>query len=685
MSNQSSSDAPVASERPARYIARGTAIVLAALGIVPVAQILSHGAALPWFGVIWPLWSLAIAVTLAAALALGAASGARGDRFGARIVHAVMAPSARAFVAACAAAALVLSAAAAAYCFHKQPQSIDEMAQLWHARILLSGHLWIPSEAHPEFFSAMNVIDAGGRWYSQFPIGGPLALAAGVAVGAAWLVNPVLCAVIVIATYRFARDAFGEALARGATLLLLVTPFFIFMSASQQNHVPTLALAMIALAALPSWERPPTGRSAHRRAAIIGAAIGAMATIRPLDAVAVAVPVGVFQLLVIARDPRRARELVTQIAAGLVPLGVLLWANAHTTGSPLRFGYVAMWGADHGLGFHRSPFGASHTPRRGLLLASLYLLKLDVYLFEWPVPAVLAPVIALFLVKRPTRWDAFLAGSIVSLLIAYALYWHNGHFLGPRFLFTMVPAFVILTARAPGAVAQHAGGVGRRAAYIAIPMLSALALTGVVPLVGVPERVAEYRDGQWELKANLAREVRAAHLTNALVFVHEGWGARLMARMWALGVERPDAERLLATSDACALDLAVAREAAAGVPDTVGLAARLAAATPAAARVLLRSRSDLSSDPTLLFGGERTLAPECDRENAADSAGVSLYPPFLALDRVGRDGRVGGGVVFVRDLGAHNDVLRDRFAGRTWYRYRPRRSPTDTSDPFVPY
>ncbi|MGH7650039.1 MAG: hypothetical protein ACREND_18170, partial [Gemmatimonadaceae bacterium] len=65
--------------------------------------------------------------------------------------------------------------------------------------------------------------------------------------------------------------------------------------------------------------------------------------------------------------------------------------------------------------------------------------------------------------------------------------------------------------------------------------------------------------------------------------------------------------------------------------------------------------------------------------------GMSLYPPFLGLNHVGPDGRVGGDVVFVRDLGARNEELRARFGDRPWYRYRPRRSPADTSSPFVSY
>jgi len=296
-----------------------------------------------------------------------------------------------------------------------------------------------------------------------------------------------------------------------------------------------------------------------------------------------------------------------------------------------------------------------------------------------------APILALAVLRRPSTWDALLCTIIVTILVAYALYWHNGHFLGPRFLYTAVPAFVLLAARAPAAIAERVGSVGRTMAYAVMPLAVAASLTGLAGPIGVPARVAEYRGGQWQLKEDIAAQTRDAHLGRALVFVHEGWGARLMSRMWAIGVTRADAEHLLATSDACALEIATEAVEHHPPADTVGLAARLFAATPNGARRELHPRSDVTPDVTLRFAGAGALPAQCRDEAQADTVGMSLYPPFLTLNHVGPDGRVGGDVVFARDLGARNEELRARFGDRPWYRYRPRRSPADTSRVFVRY
>ncbi|HJU65600.1 MAG TPA: hypothetical protein VJ596_07975, partial [Gemmatimonadaceae bacterium] len=59
--------------------------------------------------------------------------------------------------------------------------------------------------------------------------------------------------------------------------------------------------------------------------------------------------------------------------------------------------------------------------------------------------------------------------------------------------------------------------------------------------------------------------------------------------------------------------------------------------------------------------------------------------PFLRLNVPSENGRVGGKVVFARDLGAHNELLRPRFGERSWYRYVPRRGPGDSSPVFERY
>ena len=198
-----------------------------------------------------------------------------------------------------------------------------------------------------------------GRWYSQFPVGGPLVLALGYLIHAPWLVNPILGGLSAVAVYLFARHAYGETQGRVSGALFALTPVVLLMSASYMNHVPVLFLATTALATLAMWER---GAHTTLCAGIIGLALGAMATIRPLDAVVVSVVIGVFQVTAIRAGAGRARDLVVQATAGAVGVTPLLIANWRTTGGALHFGYEVLWGVRTGSA-STSTHRVRYTPR----------------------------------------------------------------------------------------------------------------------------------------------------------------------------------------------------------------------------------------------------------------------------------------------------------------------------------
>lgn len=668
--------------RRASLVAAGT---LAALGLLPVANLLSHSAYVPWWSAAVREWLLVGLSLLLIAAGLAHLLGERVDRWLARATAFTLAPSPRGFRALLAIVVFALTAAFALYCFARSPFSQDEMAQRFHARILLGGRLFALGEPHPEFFSVTGVLDRGGRWYSMYPVGGPALLAAGMALQATWLVNPLLTALTACALYRFAAAAFGEAPARASALLFTLSPFVLIMGASEMNHVGTLALTSVALAALPHWATATDRRALGRAAALIGFGVGGVAAIRPLDAVAVALAIGLFQLTVLARDPSRARSLLAQVAAGALPVAWLLYANARTTGDPLLFAYDALYGPGHRPGFHLDPYGASHTPVHALIVASANLMRLDRYLFEWPLPGLVPIVAGIVALRRPTRWDVLLLGLMGAIQVAYALYWAgDSFFAGPRFLYAAVPAFIIFAVRAPGLVAPYLRSATlRRATLLVVPFCLLYAWLVPTGVSSVQMRAYYYREGRTKLKTDIAAQVEAAHLSGALVFVHEPWRARLVARLRALGLTPGDAEAMLRTSDACQIQTALDAEEARASIDTVSRRARLIAATRPASP--LHGMLGLQADEAILYAEGAVPTEACRRELVSDTTGVTPYAPFLALARFERDGSLGGPVVFARDFGPRNERLRARFPRRVWFRYRPRRSLDDTTTAIVRY
>jgi len=670
--------------RGARLLSLTAVGALAALGLVPVANLLDGGASIPWWSAAVRDWLVTGTAIVLAALGLGRVFGERLDRTIAGSIAIVLRPSPRAFQALVAMLVLALTGILAVYCFARAPFSQDEMAQRFHANVLLAGRLFAAGESHAEFFSVTGVLDRAGRWYSMYPIGGPALLAVGAALHAPWLVNPVLTAVTACALYRFAAAAFGEGPGRASALLFALSPFVLIMGASEMNHVGALALATLALAALPAWATTTRGSALLGAAALIGLGVGGMATIRPLDAAAVAVVIGVFQLSVLRREPGRARSLAVQLAVGALPVAWLLYVNARTTGHPLLFAYDALYGPGQRLGFHPDPFGVPFTPLRALAGTSANLMRLDRYLFEWPLPGLVPILAALVALRRPTRWDLLLLGLIGATVGAYGPYWAAASFFaGPRFLYTAVPALVIFAARAPGLVAESLPpGPPRRAALLVLPLCLCYAWLTPTGVSSVQMRAYYYHVGRTKLKTDIAAQTEAARLSRALVFVHESWRARLEARLRAYGLAPSEAGRLLSTADACRIQTALDAEDRRAPDDTAVRHARLLDATHSAASV--HPVGGLQADEAISLAEGAVLTDACRREIAADEGGTTPYAPFLALARFDPQGAIGGSVVFARDFGPRNELLRARFPDRTWFRYRPRASLHDPTA-IVPY
>jgi len=653
------------------------------LGLVPLANVLIPGSVRWWPAATEEWLSRGTVLVLLVAL-LSLLFVDRTDALIADAERWLLKPSSRAFAAGAALFATLASAVLAWYCFSGMPFTSDEMAQQWHARILLSGHLAATPEPHPEFFNTAPVFDREGRWFSQYPIGGPAVIALGMAVNAAWLVNPLMIGVATWQLYRLLRLAKGELVARVVTLVFVTSPMVLVMAASQMNHVPALAFTLVALASLAAWDQGDA-RRATITAAVVGASVGVVALIRPLDGALVAVAIAVFQAMRVWRHRERAMSLLVEGAALAIPIAVLLWTNAKTTGHPFLFGYEALNGPEHAIGFHVDPNGVLHTPRRGLALASGYLMRLDRYLFEWPLPAILFVAAGLVALKDQNRWDALLAALSLLFVLAYGAYWFDGFFAGPRFLFTAIPAFVYFAARAPGWIAAGWLGrfaVARRVAMLIVPVCIFVAWLGPSGVNSARARIASYHEQRTKLKTDIDEQAAHANVHHALVLVNEGWRGRLQARLRVLGVSQFRAERVLNTVDACVLQMALDAEDSTRDASPSARAERAIAKAAAYGKARIEQGRQADQVIALVPGTRPTVV--CLEEFMRDTAGTMSYPIFLSRQRLGRDGRVGGDIVYARDLGERDTMLRARFGDRAWYRYRAPRQLADTSIAFIP-
>jgi hypothetical protein len=551
---------------------------------------------------------------------------------------------------------LILYAIVSTAVFSRRPLLIDEVAQLWQAQQYAEGLLWLPVPAHREFFSFLHLVDVGDRVYAQFPPGGPFMIWLGVLAGAPWLVGPVSGALCVLLFARLARAAEPEASARwvlGAVLLFALTPFAVFMFGSYMNHVTALLWILVAVVALIEL----TGATLTRRGAWIaaftlGLGLGAAATIRPLDAFAFALPAAIWLVVRAGRSSHRWMENITAGVGVAIPFAAMMYVNVQTTGHPLRFGYEVLWGATHGLGFHAAPWGEPHTPLRGFALASLYQWRLQSYLFETPFPSLVLPVAALWCTRRISAIDRYLLASSALVVLFYLLYWHNGFYLGPRFVVPLLPALVLWTARVPRLAAQRVQSVHARRAIGAMLVFGAV---GAV-VFNLPVRIASYRAGLTSMRVDYGRLVSRSGVRNALVFVRESWGAQMVVRLWALGVSRPATESIYRGTDTCKLEQLVGTLEREGVRGAVAERRLFALLAEDSAYVQL---SPLTPDGTEHVRPGTRYPPICQQRIEDDRMGFLHYTPLRLVTN--------GGNIIARDLQARDSLLLAEYPFRPVY------------------
>jgi hypothetical protein len=561
------------------------------------------------------------------------------------------------------AAAAVGCIAALAYAFvawsvfDTRPLLIDELVQVIQARTFVSGRLWLPLDAHPEFRSIMHMVEQNGRWYSQFPPGGPAMLAIGELVRAPWIVNPI-CGGVSVA-------AFGSALRWGgiragvaltATLFFAFAPFVVFQSASHMNHVTSMTWLLIATAALvraasSDRDRPLAGFAC-------GLALGVAAAIRPLDAAAWAVPAAAWLGLRAVRMGHWRAFLLSGVGVAL-PMACMFYVNAQMTGSATRFGYTVLWGSAHGLGFHESPWGEHHTVARGLALTAAYLNRLNESLFEWPALSLVPALATLSFSYRRTAIERYLMISAALVIAAYFAYWHSGFFLGPRFMYPLVPIAALLTAQLPGLVKSRWPGRGAHHAVVAGYVAATLVAIALV----VPGRVASYAGGFQSMRSDYDALARRAGANGGIILVRESWGSQVIQRLWALGVSRSFTEVLYRNVDTCGLDDMATQLERSGLRGAAA-ESRLRPLLIDSARVVL---SSLSPDGTERVLPGSSYPPSCMERIEEDRGGYTLFGPMLLT----RD----SATRWMRDLHARDTlVISTKDLDHTWIM---RRNPSE--------
>lgn len=429
------------------------------------------------------------------------------------------------------------------YALEDVPHVMDELAYMLQAKTFATGHLTAPVHL-PRASFAMWFVDDRARFFSIFPPGWPAVLAMGLVVGLAGWVNPLLHGattfVVARASTRLANGRTSTMpLALVSALLYGSSPQALLLAGTYMSHTlvafcaSVILLAGIDLAVRDAGEDDSFVARLWRRVRMpaTGFALGAVATSRPLCAVALGLVFLALVAIAVRRGARPLRELALVAIPTLVLVALLVAYNHALTGSALRFPQSAFFDEHgppvdvplfrYGPGCNELGFGATHgcelaIPGGGHSVANA-VSNLGDNLTSWfylagggPLVFLLA-IVALVLVddarERLPRLAVF--ALIPATFVLYGLYWYAGTCYGARFYQVALPALALLAA-------LGACGLARRSKLLVV--------IGLVFYVGYDAfltRAAarEVAQGYWGTDARFAHLVEQWKGEPALVLV----------------------------------------------------------------------------------------------------------------------------------------------------------------------
>ncbi len=404
--------------------------------------------------------------------------------------------------------AAVLAALLSVLSYDRHPHVPDEVVYLKHAEYLAAGMLTMPAPPVPAAFDLDLMSYETTQWFSPTPPGWPAMLAIGAALGVPWLVNPVLAGVCVVLTYLLLTAIYSRRVARCATVLLAVSPWFLFLAMSYMTQMLTLTCALTAALGVEYARR--SGRAAWGVAA--GCGVGVMSLIRPLDGVLVAGAIGLWAIGV---GGRRLRvTALAGLVAGTAATGALVYPyNRALTGDGLTFPISVYanrlygpnsnaygFGKDRGLGWAFDP-NPGHSPIDGVINLNLNAFGLNTDLFGWATGSLIL-IMWLMVAARLTRPDRTMLAGIAVFVIGYFFYYFSGGpDFGARYWFPAIVPLAALTARG----LEHLDlAIGPRA-WLAAGLLVAMSLVNYVPWRAL-DKYRDYRGMRAEV-----RDLAGAH------------------------------------------------------------------------------------------------------------------------------------------------------------------------------
>ena len=271
--------------------------------------------------------------------------------------------------------------------FEHLPHLEDEVAYLWEAKLLATGHMVMDVPQPRRAFWQPFVVDYQDTRFGKYSLGWPLILTPGVIMGQPWVVNAFLAALTVGLVYRLGSEIFDPDVGLIAAGLTAFSPMALLLDGTLMGHAAALFTTMLFLYAYWRLSHAKVRRRRLIWGTVAGIALGLCVINRPLEGLALAIPFVLWsgiRLLKVALDGdsgERIRFAVQEIhfvefrriLIPLLALAVICTVivtiipiyNYAATGNPRQNLYTLVWSYDQ-VGFGPGYGRNTHTLEKGL-------------------------------------------------------------------------------------------------------------------------------------------------------------------------------------------------------------------------------------------------------------------------------------------------------------------------------
>ena len=195
------------------------------------------------------------------------------------------------------------------------PNTGDENSVLFQAKLFSIFQFTAPAPTPSLFFLTDYIVIQNNKWFSAYPPIYSLMICLGTLAGSTLTAVAIYSSLVLFLVFSFAKIIFKDNYFAGlATILLWVSPTFIFHSISYYNHIGSILILLLTLILLLYIEE-------HKKYSLlwgIGLLLGIGAGIRPFTFFLLSIPIGIYSLSMLKADSQLKLSLILRLASPLL-------------------------------------------------------------------------------------------------------------------------------------------------------------------------------------------------------------------------------------------------------------------------------------------------------------------------------------------------------------------------------